>query len=231
MRTWRNGRRWRLKIFCPLGVRVQVPPSAPAIKNPRQSGGLPNSMLASDRYPANPHRGENIKQSALNQWVVGSNSSRRSASRDWNQIARQCPAGRAGPGHPHRRGGPADLERQRIFPAIDYARNGLGPDLKIALIALTLNVALILFGWRRYVDLQHEAEMRKEGEARAALIASTDGMTGLLNRKGFADRGEELAPGGGRPRGNSWSSFRCSSTASRRSTTATAMTSATRCCG
>src|SRR4029453_12303658 len=44
----------------------------------------------------------------------------------------------------------------------------------------------------RYVDLVHEAEARKEGEARAALIASTDGMTGLLNRKGFADRGEEL---------------------------------------
>jgi diguanylate cyclase (GGDEF)-like protein len=34
--------------------------------------------------------------------------------------------------------------------------------------------------------------MRRDGEARAALIASTDGMTGLLNRKGFADRGEEL---------------------------------------
>ena len=31
MRTWRNGRRWRLKIFCPKGVRVQVPPSAPII--------------------------------------------------------------------------------------------------------------------------------------------------------------------------------------------------------
>ncbi len=68
----------------------------------------------------------------------------------------------------------------------------MGPGLKIASIALTLNVALILFGWRRYVDLQHETEMRKEGEARAALIASTDGMTSLLNRKGFADRGEEL---------------------------------------
>ena len=65
------------------------------------------------------------------------------------------------------------------------------------MIALTLNVALILFGWRRYVDLLHEAEARKEGEARAALIASTDGMTGLLNRKGFADRGEELAAAGG----------------------------------
>lgn len=79
-----------------------------------------------------------------------------------------------------------------FFARLTKAETGLGPGLKIALIALTLNVALILFGWRRYVDLQHETEMRKEGEARAALIASTDGMTGLLNRKGFADKGEEL---------------------------------------
>ena len=79
-----------------------------------------------------------------------------------------------------------------FFQRLSFARDGLGPSLKIAAIALTLNVALILFGWRRYVDLQHEAEMRKEGEARAAVIASTDGMTGLLNRKGFADKGEEL---------------------------------------
>jgi diguanylate cyclase (GGDEF)-like protein len=79
-----------------------------------------------------------------------------------------------------------------FFQQLTMARNGLGPGLKIVLIALTLNVALILFGWRRYVDLQHEAEMRQQGEERAALIASTDGMTGLLNRKGFADRGEEL---------------------------------------
>ena len=70
--------------------------------------------------------------------------------------------------------------------------NRFGPGLKIAATALTLNVALILFGWRRYVDLQHESERRKEGEARAAVIASTDGMTGLLNRKGFADRGDAL---------------------------------------
>ena len=79
-----------------------------------------------------------------------------------------------------------------FFQRLTNAEKGIGPGLKIALIALTLNVALILFGWRRYVDLLHESEMRKEGEARAALIASTDGMTGLLNRKGFADRGEEL---------------------------------------
>ena len=42
-----------------------------------------------------------------------------------------------------------------------------------------LNVALILFGWRRYVDLLHEAEMRADGELRAAVLASTDTITGL----------------------------------------------------
>ena len=40
--------------------------------------------------------------------------------------------------------------------------------MRVASTALTLNVALILFGWRRYVDLQHEAEMRAEQERRAA---------------------------------------------------------------
>ena len=79
-----------------------------------------------------------------------------------------------------------------FFNRIAHAPNELGAGMKVTLIALTLNVALILFGWRRYVDLMHETEMRREGEARAALIASTDGMTGLLNRKGFADKGEEL---------------------------------------
>jgi len=68
-----------------------------------------------------------------------------------------------------------------------------GPQVQLASTALTLNVALILFGWRRYVDLQHEAELRVEQERRAALLATTDPVTGLLNRKGFADRAGELA--------------------------------------
>ncbi|MBA3668405.1 MAG: bifunctional diguanylate cyclase/phosphodiesterase [Sphingomonas sp.] len=79
-----------------------------------------------------------------------------------------------------------------FFHRLSITDARLGPSLKIAATALTLNVALILFGWRRYVDLQHEAELRRDSEARAALIASTDGMTGLLNRKGFADKGEAL---------------------------------------
>jgi diguanylate cyclase (GGDEF)-like protein len=68
-----------------------------------------------------------------------------------------------------------------------------GPDVRIASTALTLNVALILFGWRRYVDLQHEAELRAEQERRAALLATTDPVTGLFNRKGFADLAVDLA--------------------------------------
>ncbi|HYE87990.1 MAG TPA: hypothetical protein VEA16_16615, partial [Vicinamibacterales bacterium] len=71
-----------------------------------------------------------------------------------------------------------------------------GRGAHVASIALTLNVALILFGWRRYVDLQHEAEMRAEQERRAAVVASTDSVTGLCNRKGFADRAGELCAKG-----------------------------------
>jgi len=63
----------------------------------------------------------------------------------------------------------------------------LGTDVRIASTALTLNVALILFGWRRYAELQHEAQMRAESERRAAALATTDPITGLNNRKGFAD--------------------------------------------
>ena len=68
-----------------------------------------------------------------------------------------------------------------------------GPEVRVASTALTLNVALILFGWRRYVDLQHEAQMRAEQEQRAAVLASTDPVTGLYNRKGFADRAAEMS--------------------------------------
>src|SRR5438445_6536092 len=72
----------------------------------------------------------------------------------------------------------------------------VGPEVRIASTALTLNVALILFGWRRYVDLHHEAELRQEQERHAAVLASTDPVTGLYNRKGFADHVAELCARG-----------------------------------
>ena len=79
-----------------------------------------------------------------------------------------------------------------FFHSLPLGDGKFGPDVRLASTALTLNVALILFGWRRYVDLQHEAEMRAEHERRAAVLATTDAITGLYNRKGFADRAAQL---------------------------------------
>ena len=80
-----------------------------------------------------------------------------------------------------------------LFQAIlKEAGSRYGPELKMLGVALTLNVALLLFGWRRYADLLHESERRLEGEARAARMAATDAVTGFANRKGFAESGEQL---------------------------------------
>jgi diguanylate cyclase (GGDEF)-like protein len=79
-----------------------------------------------------------------------------------------------------------------FFNHLVIERASFAADVRIASTALTLNVALILFGWRRYVDLQHEAEVGAEQERRAALLATTDPTTGLYNRKGFADRAAQL---------------------------------------
>jgi hypothetical protein len=79
-----------------------------------------------------------------------------------------------------------------FFRDLRIGNTEFGPEVRLASTALTLNVALILFGWRRYVDLQHEAEMREEHERRAVVLATTDAITGLYNRMGFADRAAQL---------------------------------------
>jgi diguanylate cyclase (GGDEF)-like protein len=79
-----------------------------------------------------------------------------------------------------------------FFHELSFARVN-DDGVKIMTTALTLNGALILFGWRRYVDVQHESEKRAESDERAAVMATTDAMTGLLNRKGFADQSARLA--------------------------------------
>src|SRR6185437_1752581 len=80
----------------------------------------------------------------------------------------------------------------KFFHSLPLSDENFGPGIRLASTALTLNVALILFGWRRYVDLQHEAEMRSEQERRVTVLATTDAVTGLYNRKGFADRAGQL---------------------------------------
>jgi diguanylate cyclase (GGDEF)-like protein len=70
---------------------------------------------------------------------------------------------------------------------------GVGPGVEqILMTALLLNIALILFGWRRYRDLQLEVVQRKEAEERARSLAATDPLTGFLNRRSLAEEGAAL---------------------------------------
>ena len=49
--------------------------------------------------------------------------------------------------------------------------------------ALILNIALIIFGWRRYAELTREVLERRNAEESARLLAETDPLTGCLNRR------------------------------------------------
>lgn len=55
-----------------------------------------------------------------------------------------------------------------------------------------LNIALILFGWRRYKDLSNEIEERAAAEQRAHSLAVTDPLTGLLNRRTIEEATTDL---------------------------------------
>ena len=79
---------------------------------------------------------------------------------------------------------------------------GLGPD-KMLLNAMLLNIALIIFGWRRYKQLSHEVEERKKAEAHARTLAATDPLTGCLNRRSLSVSAEALLAGSGAFAGSS----------------------------
>jgi diguanylate cyclase (GGDEF)-like protein len=68
---------------------------------------------------------------------------------------------------------------------------GGGPDRTLA-AALILNIALMLFGWRRYRDLLVEVEERSAAEERARHLADVDPLTGYLNRRAFMTAGAEV---------------------------------------
>ena len=65
------------------------------------------------------------------------------------------------------------------------------PDL-LLVNALLLNIALIIFGWRRYTDLIHEIAERKRAEEQARLLAETDPLTGCLTRRAMQSASETL---------------------------------------
>ncbi|WP_417621777.1 putative bifunctional diguanylate cyclase/phosphodiesterase [Parasphingorhabdus sp.] len=58
--------------------------------------------------------------------------------------------------------------------------------------AFLLNIALILFGWRRYKDLSIEVEERATAEQLAHSLAVTDPLTGLLNRRTIGEKTAEM---------------------------------------
>ncbi|MCB2059482.1 MAG: diguanylate cyclase, partial [Novosphingobium sp.] len=71
---------------------------------------------------------------------------------------------------------------------------GLGPD-KILVNALLLNIALIVFGWRRYRQLLEEVEERRKAEEQARILAETDSLTGCLNRRSINSAGNAMLAG------------------------------------
>jgi diguanylate cyclase (GGDEF)-like protein len=72
------------------------------------------------------------------------------------------------------------LGSQVLPGAFGFAR--LPADRTLA-VALVLNVALILFGWRRSKDLQAALAAYEQAERTAEKNANTDPMTGLANRR------------------------------------------------
>ncbi len=58
--------------------------------------------------------------------------------------------------------------------------------------AFLLNIALILFGWRRYRDLTTEVSERAAAEERTHSLAATDPLTGFLNRRTLTERTSDM---------------------------------------
>ncbi len=80
-----------------------------------------------------------------------------------------------------------------VLPQVLDALLGHGRRPDVLLVnALLLNIALIIFGWRRYRELTREIVERRRAEARAQLLAATDPLTHCLNRRSMLTATEEL---------------------------------------
>ena len=83
-----------------------------------------------------------------------------------------------------------------VMPQIvrSWLGTGAAPDALLA-SAVLLNIALLIFGWRRYADLQREVTERRRAEARAQELAAMDPLTGALNRRSGGPAIESLIAG------------------------------------
>ena len=80
-----------------------------------------------------------------------------------------------------------------ILPQIVRAweGTGLGPD-RLLVNAVLLNIALIIFGWRRYSELTREVGERRKAEEQACILAQTDPLTSCLNRRSVGPATDRL---------------------------------------
>lgn len=80
-----------------------------------------------------------------------------------------------------------------VLPMIVRNLRGIGAAPDTMLVnALLLNIALIIFGWRRYRELTQEIAERREAEEAARRLAETDPLTGCLNRRSIAPATNQL---------------------------------------
>ena len=85
---------------------------------------------------------------------------------------------------------------------LDLVINAGGGADNVAIIALLLNVALIVFAWGRHKEAQRAMREREAAERRALLLKAHDPHTNLLNRSSLRERGESLIETARAQRGN-----------------------------
>ncbi|MFA9199879.1 MAG: putative bifunctional diguanylate cyclase/phosphodiesterase [Cypionkella sp.] len=68
---------------------------------------------------------------------------------------------------------------------------GAAPD-PLLVSVLLLNIALVIFGWRRYVELTAEIAERRKAEELARRLAEIDPLTGSLNRRSIGPATDAL---------------------------------------
>lgn len=73
----------------------------------------------------------------------------------------------------------------------EFAGKGPGADPVLA-SAVLLNIALVIFSWRRYNELALEVQAKECAEAQARVLAETDALTGCLNRRSIGPAVEAL---------------------------------------
>ncbi|QIQ86498.1 EAL domain-containing protein [Erythrobacter sp.] len=80
-----------------------------------------------------------------------------------------------------------------VVPDTFWALMGVGGGADPLLVtALLLNIALIVFAWRRYRELTQEIHERRRAEAQARELAERDPLTGCLNRRSMGEVTEAL---------------------------------------